>query len=172
MASSPLSTATVANSNHSMGSASASFFPRVVVIVVPPRVVVSVAAQSFEPGSDIYTSDRGIVARNSVEYGMGLKITLAKRSFSRSGRVALRVGHTKQCAAGRGDGAAAVERKPGGGTTLLAVLTVKVYFEPVVDLSRVNGVNTSPAVNRPTRQTLHLCATDDTDRLVDLRVRP
>jgi hypothetical protein len=54
-----------------------SFFPRVVVIVVPPRVVVSVAAQSFEPGSDIDTKDRGIVTRNSVEYGMSFESPLA-----------------------------------------------------------------------------------------------
>src|SRR5882724_11759711 len=122
-----------------------SFFPRVVVIVVPPRVVVSVAAQSFEPGSDIYTSGRGIVARNSVEYGVALESTLAfAPSFSRSRRVALRVGHTKQRSTGRGDGAAAVKRKPGGGTPLFAVLALKVYFEPVIDLSRVNRVNTSP----------------------------
>jgi hypothetical protein len=70
MASSPLS--------------SASFFPRVVIVVLP-RVVVSVAAQSFEPGSDIYTSDRGIVARNSVEYRVALESPLAfAPSFSRS----------------------------------------------------------------------------------------
>jgi hypothetical protein len=62
-----------------------SFFLRVVVIVVPPGVVVSVAAQSFESGSDIDTSYRGIVACNSVEYGVALKITLAfAPSFSRS----------------------------------------------------------------------------------------
>ena len=140
------------------------------MIVVPPRVVVSVAAQSFESGSDIYTSDRGIIARNSVEYGVALESSLAfAPSFSRRRRVTLRVGHTKQRSAGRGDGAAAVERKPGGGTTLFAVLTFKVYFEPVVDLSRVNRVNTSPAVNRPARQTLRLCATYDTDRLAESR---
>ena len=109
MASSPLSTATVVNSNHSMCSTSASFFLRVVVVVVSPRVVVSGTAQGFEAGSDIYTSDRGIVARNSVEYGVALESALAfAPSFSRSRRVALRVGHTKQCAAGRNDGAVMV----------------------------------------------------------------
>ena len=63
-----------------------SFFLRVVVvIVIPPGVVVSVAAQSFESGSDIDTSNRGIIARNSVEYGMALESTLAfAPSFSRS----------------------------------------------------------------------------------------
>ena len=87
-----------------------SLLVRVIVRVIPPRVVVSVAAQSFEPGSDIYTSDRGIVARNSVEYVVALESTLAfAPSFSRSRRVALRVSHTKQRSAGCGNGAAAVE---------------------------------------------------------------
>ena len=104
-----------------------------------PRAVVRGATEGYEAGSDIYTRDGGIGGTNPVKCGVRLEKTLAKRSFCR--RVTLREDRTKQRSARRGDETAAVERKPCGGTPLFAVLTLKIYFEPVIDLFRMNRVN-------------------------------